>query len=167
VCQTEEIWIRNGLRVNPMKKHRKHSGYIFERCLERCIISPSAVLMEREFFEKLGGFDPEFPVCEDYDLWLRASLESPVETLSAPLVVKRGGHQDQLSKKYQAMDRFRVKAMEKILAAAILTDPQREALLKELKKKLGVLAGGFMKRYPEQFNPYARKLSDYFEASHG
>ena len=31
ICQTEEIWIRNGLRVNPGKRHRKPSGMIFER----------------------------------------------------------------------------------------------------------------------------------------
>jgi len=26
ICQTEEIWIRNGVRVNPKKKHKKPSG---------------------------------------------------------------------------------------------------------------------------------------------
>lgn len=29
ICQTEEIWIRNGVRVNPMTKHKKHGGFIF------------------------------------------------------------------------------------------------------------------------------------------
>ncbi len=32
---TDEIWIRSGVRVNPGKRHRKHSGWIFHRCL-RC-----------------------------------------------------------------------------------------------------------------------------------
>ena len=27
ICQTEEIWVRNGTRVNPMKKHQKFGGF--------------------------------------------------------------------------------------------------------------------------------------------
>ena len=29
VCHSDEIWIRNGRRVNPMNKHRKYGGDIF------------------------------------------------------------------------------------------------------------------------------------------
>ena len=36
----EEIWIRRGVRVNPMKKHMKSGGRIFARCVELCCISP-------------------------------------------------------------------------------------------------------------------------------
>src|SRR5262249_32700612 len=80
-CQTEEVWIRRGLRVHPMKKHAKPSGWVFESCLALCLISPSALMIEREFLRDLGGFDARFPVCEDYELWLRATLRSPFRTL--------------------------------------------------------------------------------------
>ena len=50
ICQTEEIWIRNGVRVNPMKKHQKYGGFIFEQCLPLCIISPSAVMLKKKTF---------------------------------------------------------------------------------------------------------------------
>ena len=33
VCHSDEIWIRNGRRVNPMKKHTKTGGWIFEHNL--------------------------------------------------------------------------------------------------------------------------------------
>ena len=33
ICHTNEIWIRHGKRVNPLKKHQKSGGYIFEKCL--------------------------------------------------------------------------------------------------------------------------------------
>lgn len=154
ICQTEEIWIRNGVRVNPRLIHRKHSGHIFEQCLPLCIISPSAVAIEREFFLGLGGFDEDYPVCEDYELWLRASLQSPVMTLPQALTVKRGGHPDQLSKKHWGMDRFRVQAMEKILRAGNLDQEKREVVLQELEKKLTILAKGFSKRHPGERNPY-------------
>ena len=29
ICQTDEIWIRNGVRVNPKNRHKKPSGMIF------------------------------------------------------------------------------------------------------------------------------------------
>ena len=161
ICQTEEIWIRRGVRVNARVHHQKYSGHIFEKCLPLCIISPSAVVIDRGFFQELGGFDPGLPVCEDYDLWLRACLKTQVKTLEAALTVKRGGHRDQLSKKYWGMDRFRVQSMEKILAKETLTSRQWKAMVRELKTKLNILAQGFAKRNPGQDNPWKEKLQWY------
>ena len=48
ICQTEEIWIRNGVKVNPKRKHLKPSGDIFRASLDLCLVSPSAVMMTRE-----------------------------------------------------------------------------------------------------------------------
>ncbi len=158
ICQTQEIWLRNGVRVNSKLKHRKPSGSIFVACLKLCLISPSAVMMERELFESLGGFDPAFAVCEDYDLWLRASLKTPVWTLEKALTVKCGGHPDQLSKKHWGMDRFRVLALEKILAAGGLTRDQRLAALAVLRLKLAILSKGFLRRHPGKQDPYEGKL---------
>ncbi len=160
-CQSEEIWIRHGLRVNPRNKHAKPSGDIFLSCLKLCLISPSSVLLEKLFFEQLGGFDASYEVCEDYELWLRATLLSPFQTLPEALVVKRGGHEDQLSRRHWGMDRFRVRALEKLLASIPLTSLQREAVVFELKNKLSVLAQGFSKRYPREKNPYQEKLAWY------
>ncbi|MEN8780645.1 MAG: glycosyltransferase, partial [Desulfobacterales bacterium] len=92
ICQTEEIWIRNGLRVNPGKRHRKPFGMIFEPSLELCLVSPSAVMVRRELFEKVGLFDENLPACEDYDLWLRVGCRFPVHLIDKPLTIKRGGH---------------------------------------------------------------------------
>ena len=54
---TNEIWIRNGVRVNQMKKHKKYGGYIFEKCLDMCRISPSSVLIQKDIFDEIGMFD--------------------------------------------------------------------------------------------------------------
>lgn len=161
LCQTEEIWMRDGKRVNPMLKHAKPSGWIFENCLPLCLISPSAVMIEREFFEGLEGFDESFEVCEDYELWLRAALRSEIVTLSEALVVKQGGHEDQLSKKHWGMDRFRVTALEKLMNSEVLNDEQRNLVLSELAKKLKILSQGFTKRFPNEKNLYQEKLNQY------
>ncbi len=144
-CYTNEIWIRNGKHLNQLKKHQKFHGNIFDKCLPLCIISASSILMTRELFDSLGGFDESLPVCEDYDLWLRLSLVHPVAFLDEKLITKRGGHSDQLSKKYWGMDRFRIKALEKLFAEK-LSREQRRLVLDELSKKYQILLNGFWKR---------------------
>jgi glycosyltransferase involved in cell wall biosynthesis len=145
ICQTEEIWIRNGLRVNPGKRHRKPSGMIFERSLDLCLVSPSAVMVRRELFEKVGLFDESLPACEDYDLWLRVGCRFPVHLIDKPLTIKRGGHEDQLSRQ-SSLDRYRIRSLVKLIEADRLTLPQRNAAVIALRKKCAVYANGCLKR---------------------
>ena len=158
----EEIWIRHGRRVNPMLKHAKTGGWIFQRCLPRCVISPSAVIIHREVFEVVGLFDETLPACEDYDLWLRLCLRFPVQFIPEPLIVKYGGHADQLSRRYWGMDRFRVRALEKLLAHEPLDAAQREAVLATLHERLRILEAGARKRGRKaEAGEYHHKLRRY------
>ena len=145
ICQTEEMWIRRGQRVNPRAKHRKHSGWIFKECLPLCIVSPSAVMMRREALDALGGFDESLPACEDYDLWLRASLRYEIHTLPQMLTVKRGGHADQLSGQW-GLDRWRIAALEKILLDPALPPEYVSLVVSEIVRRSGVVAAGAIKR---------------------
>ncbi len=142
ICHTEEIWIRHGRRVNQMKKHTKHGGMIFRHCLPRCVISPSSVLLHREIFFRIGDFDEALPACEDYDLWLRICAIYPVLYLDTPLVIKYGGHDDQLSRRHWGMDRFRIHALEKIIRSGTLSTEDRCAAQAMLRKKLTILIQG-------------------------
>jgi len=146
LCHCDELWVRNGRRVNPMRKHAKHGGWVFEHCLPRCAISPSAVVVHRSLLEECGGFDESLPVCEDYDLWLRICARHAVAFVPRPLVVKYGGHADQLSRRHWGMDRFRVRALEKLLAQGELSLAQQHAVRRVLADKLDVLLGGAAKR---------------------
>jgi glycosyltransferase involved in cell wall biosynthesis len=109
INQTQEIWIRNGQRVNPQKRHHKFSGMIFERSLALCLVSPSAVMIKKSLFDTVGVFDEDLPACEDYDLWLRISCRYPVHLIDIPLIIKRGGHDDQLSKA-AGLDKYRIQS---------------------------------------------------------
>ena len=145
ISQCDEIWIRNSVRVNPMTKHKKKGGWIFEACIPICIVSPSAVIIHKRVFEHIGLFDVNFLACEDYDLWLRIALHYEIGLLDEKLVTRYGGHEDQLSRKYWGMDRFRITAMEKHLDCDI--DPVwKKSLLEELHFKCGVVAAGAKKR---------------------
>jgi glycosyltransferase involved in cell wall biosynthesis len=150
LCHTDEIWIRRGRRVNPMKKHRKFGGELFERALSLCAISPSASLVHRRLFEELGLFDESLPACEDYDFWLRVTARFPVLYVDEPLTVKYGGHQDQLSRRYFGMDRFRIQALEKILASGSLRPDYRIAAEATLREKVRIYANGARRRGNEE-----------------
>lgn len=146
ISQTDEIWIRDGRRVNPREHHRKPSGDIFEASLERCLISPSAVVMRRSVLDDVGLFDPSLPACEDYDLWLRITCRYHVGLVPEKLVVKTGGHADQLSSAHWGMDRFRVRSLCNLIDDGRLTPKQRWAALESLAAKLTVLETGARKR---------------------
>lgn len=141
----EEIWIRNGIRVNQMKKHKKGGGDQFIPSLKLCAISPSAAAIEKKRFFELGGFREDYPVCEDYDLWLKHTSQQNVGFLEEALVRKYGGHEDQLSRKFKAMDYWRVKSLKWILDHRDLPPEKQVALLKVLNKKLKVLEQGSRK----------------------
>jgi len=145
ICQTEEIWIRNGLRVNPGKRHRKPSGMIFERSLDLCLVSPSAVMFRRALLEDVGLFDESLPACEDYDLWLRVGCRFPVHLIDKPLTIKRGGHEDQLSRQ-SSLDRYRIRSLVKLIEAGGLTLIQRNSAVIALRGKCAVFANGCLKR---------------------
>lgn len=148
LCHTNEIWIRNGRRVNPMKKHQKFGGWIFEKALPLCVISPSSVLVDRRLLDEVGLFDESLPACEDYDLWLRVCARFPVLFVDEPLIVKHGGHEDQLSRRHWGMDRFRIRALRKILAHRGLREDYRRAAEAMLARKLEIFARGAEKRRP-------------------
>ena len=143
---TDEIWIRNGKRINPKLRHRKREGWIFQPSLELCLMAPSTVMLKRELLEQCGLFDEELPVCEDYDLWLRITAHHQVSFLNEALMTRSGGHADQLSRKYWGMDRFRVQSLKKILANLPLRKEDEMATRRVLKKKCEILLNGFWKR---------------------
>ena len=143
---TNEIWIRNGVRVNQMKKHKKYGGYIFEKCLDICRISPSSVLIQKELFDDIGMFDESLRVCEDYDLWLRITSKYPVIFLDVPLIYKYGGHADQLSKVNDGIESYRIQSLEKIIKSGFLNDEQKVMAVNVLVNKMKIYSKGLEKR---------------------
>lgn len=145
LCHCDEIWIRDGRRVNPRQRHRKRGGLIFQHCLPLCAISPSAAIVHRSLFDRVGLFDETLPACEDYDLWLRICCRWPVAYVDRPLLRKYGGHADQLSKTV-ALDRYRIRALDKILTAGDLGEADRRAAEAMLRQKIDIYLSGVKKR---------------------
>jgi len=141
ICHTEEIWIRNGVRVNAPKRYNKKGGYIYSDCLEMCAMSPSTVVLHKSLFDEFDAFDEEITVCEDYDLWLRMCVKYPVAVIEKPMINKYGGHEDQLSTRYFGVDKYRIMALEKLLYSDLASDKLSE-LHQALFTKLRILKIG-------------------------
>lgn len=161
---SDEIWIRDGVRVNAMKKHRKSGGWIFQKCLPLCVISPSAAVIKRELFDQVGYFDESLPACEDYDLWLRICHQLPVYYIDKPLISKYGGHSDQLSRQFWGMDRFRIQSLRNLLTHQQLKPEDLEAARAMLTKKLEILLKGARKHANQdlldEYTDIARQLKE-------
>lgn len=142
--QPEEIWIKNGRRVFPKSKHRKPNGYFFDRAVKLCLVSPSGVMLRRRIFDEIGLFDENFPVCEDYELWLRLAARYPVYLIPDPLLIKRGGHPDQLSST-PGLDFWRLKALAKIFNDPVLTPEMRFMVAVEARRKAEIFIRGALR----------------------
>ena len=162
VCHSDEIWVRNGRRVNPMNKHRKYGGDIFLYCLPRCVMSPSSVVLHRSVVEAVGGFDETLPVCEDYDLWLRIASQTTVLYVPEKLLIKYGGHEDQLSRSSWGMDRYRIQALEKLLLSGVLSATQSQEAIAEMLRKIEIYVAGARRRHRwQEVQRYTQKRAHY------
>jgi glycosyltransferase involved in cell wall biosynthesis len=141
---TDEIWIRNGKRVNASKQHQKAGGWMYPRALELCLISPSSVMLSKELYELKQGFDEQLWAAEDYDLWLRICADHEVCYVPEPLIIKYGGHGDQLSSQ-RGIDRYRVMALEKMMCETQLSPEYRQMTLANLIERYRILGLGYRK----------------------
>ena len=146
ISQTNEIWIRNGRRVNPGLRHRKRAGDIFIDSLRTCLIAMSSVMIRTDLFRSSGGFDEHMTAAEDYDLWLRILIDHEAGLLDEPLVTRCGGHSDQLSATTPALDRFRILALAKLLADDRLSPARRTSVVEVLAEKSCIYARGLRRR---------------------
>jgi len=162
ISHTEEIWFRRGERLHPKKRHRKEGGDLFARSLELCVVGMSTVMARKELFARVGGFDESFPCCEDYELWLRCAVSHRFLLVAEPLTVKHGGRLDQVSVRYRVgMDRYRIRAIEKLLKRRDLTAEQRDLARRELARKCRIYGQGCIKHgRPDEGEIFLRKARE-------
>jgi len=142
ISQTQEIWIRNNIEIKQPKTQNKPHLDLFLPSLQRCLITPSSVMINKSVFDDVGVFDENMDVCEDYDLWLRIAKKYQIGLIDKKLITKYGGHSDQLSFKHWGMDRFRVIALEKHKE----DEKYGQDVKKILSEKYTILINGAIKR---------------------
>lgn len=158
LCHSDEIWLRDKQPLKQLSKHKKSGGDIFYDSLNLCLISPSTVILRKEAFYRYGLFREDLPACEDYDLWLRITAFNQVGFIAEKLITRHGGHLDQLSKKYQIMDKYRIIALASIIENPALSSDKKQAAIKVMHKKLNILKKGAIKRDNQEISNFA----DYY-----
>jgi GT2 family glycosyltransferase len=118
-------------------------------------------MFRRELFDEVGKFDEGLPVCEDYDLGIRIALRYPYHFIQTPFIIKRGGHPDQLSRRYWGMDKWRLQVLEKALKLAFRVEDQ-ELIRGEIQRKCQLLINGFQKRGKMQEAEYYMKIREEY-----
>jgi glycosyltransferase involved in cell wall biosynthesis len=146
ICHTREIWQRGQRIVSQSGQRHRRSGDIFPGAVKKCIIGPSTVMIRRELFQEFRGFREDLEIAEDYELWLRITAKYPVGYVDEPLVIKRGGHSDQLSEKYGQIEIFRIKALLLNLEAGTFRGEPQELAARMLARKCRIYAAGCEKR---------------------
>lgn len=165
IFHTEELWYRQGTLLSQKIHHKKPTGFVFHEAVKLCCISISTTAINKEVFKRTGYFDEKFPACEDYDFWLKATATFPIYLIPKYLTIKEGGHSDQQSKKYPAMDIFRIQALTNILESKILTKELTIIALEELKKKCSIYIQGAIKRNKINEADYYKNIVLKFEKS--
>ncbi len=164
LSHTEELWYKGVRQIKPLKMHRKRHGDIFEWSLKLCSVSMSTVMIKGELIDRIGYFDKNLEVCEDYDYWLRVTSQYPVLLINEPFTIKQGGHYDQQSQKYFGLDKFRIYAIEKIIKSNTLNEEQSILAFNELKKKCRIYGQGCLKYNRKKEGEYYLKLPEKYES---
>jgi glycosyltransferase involved in cell wall biosynthesis len=162
---TGEKWIRNGNEVIPPAYLNKSPDNLWERSLQHCLICPSSVLLHKSIFQSIGLFNENLPVCEDYEFWLKLLLHNEIGLVEEKLVLKHGGHSDQLSTTTWGMDRFRVQALINLIESSTLNEEQYVSAISVLVHKCMIVAKGSEKR--EKFEEATKflEIARTYEAS--
>lgn len=162
IIHTGEIWLRNGKIVSQAFRHHRREGNVFADALQKCMMGPSTVIMERSLFLETGGFDETLEVAEDYELWLRITASEPVGYLNRELTIKKAGDWDQLSRKYGQIEIFHIRALEKLLEGNFFSGTELELASRVFCRKCGIYSAGCRKRGRMQEAEYYEKKIEIF-----
>ena len=69
--------------------------------------TPSAAVIRRDLFDRLGGFDPECRIVEDLDLFLRAAMRTNFVVIGQPLFYKHNHEQSMSHDKIKTLEAHR------------------------------------------------------------
>jgi glycosyltransferase involved in cell wall biosynthesis len=114
---TDRYNVGDVARVNERQSDgvRLWEGDIFRPLLALNFITTSSVIMRKDWFERLGGFEEQLVGTEDWDLWLRYAAENPVRLCREPLTRYRW-HNSSLQSNLDRMCRDRLKVVKRALA---------------------------------------------------
>ena len=160
ISHTKEKWLRRGAHLNQKKIHIPRQGNIFAHCLQLCAVGMSTVMVDKSLIKEKGMFNENLRCCEDFDLWLKISSSEEFLLIDAPLTVKEGGREDQVSYQYRVgMDKLRIEAIVDLISNTRLIDEQLHLAYKELQKKSEIYGKGCVRHGKVEEGTYYLQLA--------
>ncbi len=147
ISHTDEFWYRKDRWVNQGKNNNRYGGYIFDKIIDKCRISPSSLIVHKSVFDEAGYFDEDLRVCEDYEIALRFALKYKIGYLEKKLIIKRAVEENSLSANIEHIEYIRYKILEKMYRnnANLLDINTNLILIKELERKKNIIKPFFEK----------------------
>jgi glycosyltransferase involved in cell wall biosynthesis len=105
----------------------------FETFIVSCVTpTPSAVLMRREVFDRVGGFDPTDAHCQDWDIYIRMSRHGSFRFVDKVLIGYRC-HDGNVSRDKQAQRRQIAQVLRKAISSPDNSWSQRTIAIKSFR----------------------------------
>lgn len=164
LTHTRELWLRRDKEVSQKGQKHRRRGDIFGDALEKCIIGPSTVMLERSLYEEVGGFREDLEIAEDYELWLRITSGNEVGYLDEPLTVKRAGEWHQLSEKYGYIEIFRIQALRRLVDQGFFPPERLDAAREALSRKCDIYSKGCRKRGRIEEADAYQALAEFYQS---
>lgn len=117
LCDVERV-DADGRRIDVLSRRRAlpEDGRILRHVLRDPALVPASVMLRREVYEQVGGFDESLATGEDLDFHLRVAARYPIGVVEQPLVRALRGH-DGLSSLSRTWDDY-LRVMERASADA-------------------------------------------------
>jgi len=93
-------------------------GHVWKELVQYNILAcGSTPLVRRICFETVGKFDPDLPLAQDWDMWIRIAAKYPFGVIKEPLVRYRQ-HRNNTSKNLEFMQQCNTLVLERAFASA-------------------------------------------------
>ncbi len=142
ISHTDEFWYRKDSWVNQGKSSKRYGGYIFDKILDKCRISPSSLIVHKSVFDEAGYFNEDLKVCEDYEISLRFALKYKIGYLEKKLIIKRAVEENSLSAGICHIEYIRYEILEKLYRKInnTLDLNSKNALIREIERKKQIIS---------------------------
>jgi glycosyltransferase involved in cell wall biosynthesis len=157
---TRELWLKNQQVVQTPKRLESGTGKFLIEAFRHCLISMSSILIKKQVFFEIGGFDEKLLAAEDYDFWLRYLIQYPIGLVpninNQPPTIKRSGGWFQTSMT-KNIDVYRMYSLIKIYKNFynILNTMEQKELMFQIKNRFRII-NEQRKKYI--FEPYIENL---------
>lgn len=147
ISHTDEFWYRKGKWINQGKTNLRYGGFILDKILDKCRVSPSSLIVHRSVFQDFL-FDEKLQVCEDYELCLRLAGRYEIGYLEEKLIIKRAVEDNSLSAGIKHIESIRLDILKNFYKNynSILNENNKYAVLKEIERKESIVASGLLKK---------------------